>query len=110
MFLTLIGIFPCGNHHPARRVHTRSYQNHLPPWLSTKNFRTSSNWVQGRPDVVHDYRDPDSPLDLNEPERFAHFYRAAGGEIELLYIDNAERSTAASFDPLARFFRKHLTR
>jgi acetyl esterase/lipase len=24
-------------------------------------------WVQGRPDEIHDYRDPESPLDLNEP-------------------------------------------
>lgn len=67
-------------------------------------------WVQGRPDVVHDYRDPDSPLDLNEPERFAHGYRAAGGKIDVLYIDQARRSTAASFDPLARFFREQLSR
>src|SRR5947207_1776180 len=27
-------------------------------------------WVQGKPDPVHDYRDPDSPVALNEPERF----------------------------------------
>lgn len=65
-------------------------------------------WVQGRPDIVHDYRDPDSPVDANEPERFAHNYRKAGGEIEIVYIDQAVRATAASFDPLAAFFRKHL--
>ena len=65
-------------------------------------------WVQGQPDVVHDYRDLDSDIDVNEPERFARNYRNAGGEIEVLYIDNAVRSTAASFDPLAAFFRKHL--
>ena len=65
-------------------------------------------WVQGRPDVVHDYRDLDSDVDVNEPERFARNYRKAGGEIEMVYIDNAVRSTAASFDPLAAFFRKHL--
>lgn len=67
-------------------------------------------WVQGRPDPVHDYRDPDSPLDLNEPERFAANYRKAGGEIEVQYIDQDVRSTNASFDPLAGFLRKHLLR
>ena len=65
-------------------------------------------WVQGQPDVVHDYRDLDSDVDVNEPERFAQNYRKAGGEIEVVYIDNAARSTAASFDPLAAFFRQHL--
>ena len=65
-------------------------------------------WVQGQPDVVHDYRDLDSDVDVNEPERFVQNYRKAGGEIELVYIDNKVRSTAASFDPLAAFFRKHL--
>ena len=66
-------------------------------------------WIQGRPDAVHDYRDPESPVDMNEPERFAHNYRAAGGEIEVLYVDQAVRSTDVSFDPLAAFFRKHLS-
>ena len=65
-------------------------------------------WVQGRPDEVHDYRDLDSDAEVNEPERFARGYRAAGGAIEMLYIDNAIRSSAASFDPLARFFNRHL--
>lgn len=65
-------------------------------------------WVQGRPDPVHDYRDEDAGADLNEPERFARLYREAGGEIEVLYIDQATRSTSTSFDPLAAFFRRHL--
>ena len=65
-------------------------------------------WVQGRPDEVHDYRDLDSDLDVNEPERFARNYRAAGGEIDILYIDQATRSSPTSFDPLARFFNRHL--
>ena len=65
-------------------------------------------WVQGRPDEVHDYLDPESELAINEPERFAQRYREAGGEIEVLYIDQAERASRASFDPLAAFFRKHL--
>ena len=65
-------------------------------------------WVQGQPDEVHDYRDLDSNADVNEPERFARNYRAAGGEIEVLYIDQATRSSPTSFDPLARFFNRHL--
>jgi hypothetical protein len=65
-------------------------------------------WVQGRPDIIHDYRDPESPIPGNEPERFAANYRKVGGEIEVRYIDQAARSTAASFEPIAAFFRKHL--
>ena len=65
-------------------------------------------WVQGRPDPVHDYRDPDSPLDLNEPERFATNYRNAGGDIEIVDIDYATRGSEVSFKPLADFFAKNL--
>jgi acetyl esterase len=65
-------------------------------------------WIQGKPDPVHDYRDPESPLDLNEPERFAAGYRKAGGKIDVLYIEQATRSSNTSSDPLAAFFRKHL--
>ena len=65
-------------------------------------------WVQGRPDIVHDYRDPESPVDGNEPERFAADYRKAGGAIELLYIDYATRAGNASHDPVTAFFHKHL--
>ena len=65
-------------------------------------------WVQGRPDEVHDYPDLDGDAAVNEPERFAANYRAAGGEIEVLYIDQATRSSPSSFDPLVRFFNRHL--
>lgn len=65
-------------------------------------------WVQGKPDVVHDYRDLDSDVDVNEPERFARNYRKAGGEIEVLYVDFDARLGSASFDPLIQFFRTHL--
>jgi len=65
-------------------------------------------WVQGRPDPVHDYRDPESPVALNEPERFATSYRKAGGQIDMLYIDQAARQSAASYDPIAAFFLKHM--
>jgi len=66
-------------------------------------------WVQGQPDPVHDYRDPESPRDLNEPERFAANYRDAGGAIDVLYIDQDVRSTNVSLDPLAQFLRTHLS-
>ena len=65
-------------------------------------------WVQGRPDPVHDYRDPESPVELNEPERFTAAYRKAGGKIELIYIDHAARATNASHDPIAAFFLKEM--
>jgi acetyl esterase len=66
-------------------------------------------WIQGRPDPVHDYKDPVGTFDGNEPERFAHNYRKAGGSLELLYIDNDNRGGPNSSNPTAEFFRKHLT-
>ena len=66
-------------------------------------------WVQGRPDPIHDYRDPESPRDLNEPERFAANYRDAGGEIKIVDIDQATRASATSFEPLVQFFKEQLT-
>ena len=65
-------------------------------------------WLQGTPDVVHDYRDPEAPIPGNEPERFAANYRRIGGEIDLVYIDQAARQSSACFDPVAAFFHKHL--
>ena len=65
-------------------------------------------WIQGRPDEIHDYRDPESPLDLNEPQRFTQNYREAGGEMDVLYVDQAVRTTNVSVDPLIPFFLKHL--
>jgi acetyl esterase/lipase len=64
-------------------------------------------WVQGRPDNIHDYRDPESPIPGNEPERFATNYRKAGGEIEVVVVEQAERAVA-SIGPIAAFCRKHL--
>jgi acetyl esterase/lipase len=43
-------------------------------------------WFQGRNDILHDYRDPESPVELNEPQRFVAAYRKAGGDISLEYI------------------------
>jgi acetyl esterase len=65
-------------------------------------------WVQGRPDEVHDYHDPDSSFPGNEPERFVSNYRKAGGDIEIVYVDQAARASAASWEPVAAFFAKHL--
>jgi acetyl esterase/lipase len=65
-------------------------------------------WVQGRPDEVHDYHDPEGGFAGNEPERFVTRYREAGGEIELVIVPQEARSSEASFAPIAAFFRKHL--
>lgn len=65
-------------------------------------------WVQGRPDPVHDYLDPDSGGELNEPERFAKNYRDAGGEIDVVYIPQENRDSETSSEPIAQFFKKHL--
>ena len=64
-------------------------------------------WIQGEPDIIHDYRDPDSELELNEPERFAARYRQVGGEIELHYVPQKQRDEA-SYKPLLSFFTKYL--
>jgi acetyl esterase len=65
-------------------------------------------WVQGRPDPVHDYRDPDYAGDLNEPERLAALYRAAGGDCDVAYIAQEGRGGPSSVEPLLPFFAKHL--
>ena len=65
-------------------------------------------WVQGRPDPVHDYRDPEAPIPGNEPERFATNYRKAGGKIDVVYIEHAKRTSAASYDPVAAFFHREM--
>ena len=65
-------------------------------------------WLQGRPDPVHDYRDPASPVDQNEPQRFTANYRKASGAIELTYIDQAARTTNAAHDPIAAFFHREM--
>ena len=64
-------------------------------------------WIQGRPDQIHDYRDPNSELELNEPERFAARYRQAGGEFELNYVPQEQRDEA-SYEPLLSFFKSYL--
>jgi acetyl esterase len=65
-------------------------------------------WIQGQPDPTHDYRDPESPVDWNEPLRFSLNYRKAGGYIETLYVDNEKKGSAISYDPTAAFFHRFL--
>jgi acetyl esterase/lipase len=65
-------------------------------------------WIQGRPDPVHDYRDPDSPVDANEPERFCGAYRKAGGRIEFVSLSYADRAKT-SLEPVRRFLLTELT-
>jgi len=66
-------------------------------------------WLQGRPDEIHDYRDPESPFDGNEPQRFVENFRKAGGEIELTYVEQDVRSTPATFGKLTDFLRRRLS-
>jgi hypothetical protein len=70
--------------------------------------RAALRSLWGRSDPVHDYRDPESPLDLNEPERFAADYRKAGGDIEIAYIDQDKRTTGTAVEPLVGFLQRHL--
>ncbi len=44
-------------------------------------------WFQGRGDIVHDYKDPESDFPGNEPQRFCANYKKAGGDIALDYIE-----------------------
>src|SRR6266550_8454649 len=46
-------------------------------------------WIQGRSDTLHNYRDPETDFPGNEPERFVSYYRRAGGDIELVYLEEA---------------------
>lgn len=64
-------------------------------------------WLQGRPDIVHDYHDADSDFPGNEPERFVSNYRKAGGDIEIAYFDNAARNTDVTHAPVYAFMQKH---
>jgi acetyl esterase/lipase len=65
-------------------------------------------WIQGQPDIVHDYRDPEGPVAEHEPQRFVNNYRKAGGEIDLLYVDNAKKQGPGSYAPAAAFFHHHI--
>jgi acetyl esterase/lipase len=73
-------------------------------------------WFQGRGDMLHDYKDPETNFAGNEPQRFAANYKKAGGEIALEYIE-MERHAGHSpdlskaggmFEKMAAFVRKHV--
>jgi len=64
-------------------------------------------WIQGRPDPVHDFRDTESELSVNEPERFTRRYREAGGRIEVVHIEQRDRAEQ-SLAPLTAFLREQL--
>lgn len=66
-------------------------------------------YIQGRPDEVHIYVDPDiAGSRETEPERFVRGYRKAGGEIALVYADTDARQSPLLYEPLARFFSENL--
>jgi len=65
-------------------------------------------WIQGRPDMTHDYHDPDGGFAGNEPERFVSNYRKAGGDIEITYFDNEKRNTDVTHAPVVEFLKKHV--
>jgi hypothetical protein len=73
-------------------------------------------WYQSHGDAVHDYRDPESPFDGNEPQRFCADYRKAGGSIALEYIDMVRQAGSPDlskagnmFDRMVAFIGKHVT-
>lgn len=66
-------------------------------------------WLQGTPDIVHDYRDPTSEQSINEPERFQQNYRAAGGIHDVVRVPFEAREQSDAFELLVPFFNKHLT-
>jgi hypothetical protein len=65
-------------------------------------------WLQGRPDPVHDYHDADSSFPGTEPGRFTANYRKAGGNIELLLVEQADRAAPATLAKVADFFHQHI--
>ena len=65
-------------------------------------------WIQGRPDEVHDYHDPESGFAGNEPERFVANYRKAGGDIELAYVPQESRSERPTQELVRDFVLRHL--
>jgi acetyl esterase len=60
-------------------------------------------WIQSRPDFMHDYRDNESPVDANEPERFVANYRKAGGRIEIKDIGANDREALSTHEMVADY-------
>ena len=65
-------------------------------------------WLQGRPDLTHDYHDPDSNFPATSPSGSSRNYRKAGGDIEIAYFDNAARNTEITHAPIHAFMQKHV--
>ena len=61
-------------------------------------------WIQSRPDFMHDYRDDQSPVDANEPERFIANYRKAGGRIDIRDIGANDRDALSTHEMVADYF------
>jgi acetyl esterase len=74
-------------------------------------------WYQGRGDIVHDYKDPESDFPGNEPQRFCAAYRKAGGDIALEYVDMDRHAghspdltkTGDMFARMVEFVGRHIT-
>lgn len=72
-------------------------------------------WFQGQGDTLHDYKDPESEFDGNEPQRFCAAYRKAGGSIALEYIAMERHAghspdlsqSGAMFDRMVAFVQRH---
>jgi hypothetical protein len=56
----------------------------------------------------HCYRDPEGNQTADEPERFVHNYKAAGGDIELIIVDTDAMQSPLLYAPLAAFMTKQL--
>lgn len=77
--------------------------------------RPAALYVQAREDALHNYRDPDFPIPVNEPYRFVADYLMAGGDISLVHVDlppHTEHSPDMSgigdaFATMAAFAHKH---
>jgi len=63
-------------------------------------------WYQSHGDKVHDYRDPESPFDGNEPQRFVANYRKAGGTIDLEYIDMVRQAGSPDLSKAGDMFSR----
>jgi acetyl esterase/lipase len=73
-------------------------------------------WYQGRGDGMHDYKDPESSFDGNEPQRFVANYRQAGGDISLVYVESERHAghspdlsqTGDMFKQMVAFIQRHI--
>jgi len=73
-------------------------------------------WFQAHDDLMHDYKDEDSSVPGNEPQRFVANYRKAGGEIDLIYFEGPRMAghspdlakMGANFDRMIEFVGVHM--